>query len=150
MADFISLMFVPFSHWGILLGGTMIFFILGWIWYNPITPIGRKWMELNGFEPPKPENMPKPHEFAVMLVLQLFMGFIVTHTTMTLWIFATNMGQSSILATLFLIKMYMGFVFIKDLGHWYFEKKPFLLIVIGIGYYLVGILGICGLLSYFL
>jgi hypothetical protein len=148
MTDFISLMFVPFSHWGILVGGTLIFFIIGWIWYNPITPIGQRWMELTGLE--KPETMPKAHEFAMMLVFQLFMGFIVTHTVMTLWIFATNMGQSDFLATLFIIKMYMGFVFIKDLGHWYFEKKPFGLVLIGVGYYLVGILGVCGLLSYFL
>jgi hypothetical protein len=165
MTDFISLMFTPFSHWEILVGGTLIFFVLGWIWYNPITPIGRKWMELTGLE--KPETMPKAHEFAVMLVFQLFMGFIVTHTVMTLWIFAyealiptheglrhivsvEEISNAKLLVTLFIVKIYMGFVFIKDLGHWYFEKKPFGLVLIGVGYYLVGILGVCGLLSYFL
>jgi hypothetical protein len=105
-------------------------------------------MELTGLE--KPETMPKAYEFALMLIFQFFMWFIVTHTVMTLWIFATSMGQSNSLATLFIIKMYMGFVFIKDLGHWYFEKKPFGLVLIGVGYYLVGILGICGLLSYWI
>ena len=44
----------------------------------------------------------------------------------------------------------MGFVLIKDLGHWYFEKRPFSLVLIGVGYYLVGILGVCGLLAWFL
>jgi Protein of unknown function (DUF1761) len=150
MNDFFALMFIPFSHWEILVGGTLVFFVLGWIWYNPSTPVGKKWMEFNGFKTPKPEDMPKGKGMAVMLIFQLFMGFIVTHTVMTLWIFATNMGQSDFLATLFIIKMYMGFVFIKDLGHWYFEKKPFGLVLIGVGYYLVGILGICGLLSYWL
>jgi Protein of unknown function (DUF1761) len=166
-------MLTPFSHWGVLIGGTMMFFILGWIWYNPITPIGRKWMELNNFEAPKPENMPKPHEFAVMLIFQLFMGFIITHTVMTIWgvldILITpgirdciprdfsgcpaimpHPNTHGILRTFIIIKIYMGFVFIKDLGHWYFEKKPFGLILIGIGYYLTGILGVCMLLSYFL
>jgi Protein of unknown function (DUF1761) len=167
MTDFISLMFVPFSHWEILMGGTLIFFVLGWTWYNPITPIGRAWMRLNGFKTPKPEDMPKGKEMAVMLIFQLFMGFVVTHTVMTGWILAyksliapdegfrhmftfEEVYNAKIFATLFIIKMYMGFVFIKDLGHWYFEKKPFGLILIGVGYYLVGILGVCGLLSYFL
>ena len=85
-----------------------------------------------------------------MMLLQLFMGFIVTHTVMTLWLFATGLGQANTLATLFIVKMYMGFVFIKDLGHWYFEKKPFPLVLISVGYYLVGILGVCALLSWFL
>lgn len=73
MENYLSLMFSPLSHWGILVSGMLIFFILGWFWYNPITFIGRKWMELNHLEKPKPEDMPKPHEFAIMLVFQLFM-----------------------------------------------------------------------------
>ena len=82
--DFISLMFTPFAHWGILVSGTLLFFILGWLWYNPITPIGRIWIQY--FPMPSKDKMPSSAQFAVMLVFQLFMGFIVTHTVMTLWL----------------------------------------------------------------
>jgi hypothetical protein len=99
---------------------------------------------------PSKDKMPSGSQLAVMIVFQLFMGFIVAHTTMTLWLFATANGLTPSLATLFVVKMYMGFVFIKDLGHWYFEQRPFALVLIGVGYYLVGILGVCGLLGLFL
>lgn len=144
--DFFTLMFTPFSHPAILAGGTAVFFILGWLWYNPITPIGKIWVSYF----PMPAKMPAMNQLAVMIILQLFMGFIVAHTTMTLWLFATANGLTASLATLFIVKMYMGFVFIKDLGHWYFEQRPFALVLIGVGYYLVGILGVCALLSWFL
>ncbi len=144
--EFFSLMFTPFSHPAILVGGTAVFFILGWLWYNPITPIGKIWISYF----PMPTTMPAMHQFAVMVVIQLLMGFIVTHTVMAFWLFATVNGLSAGLATLFIVKMYMGFVFIKDIGHWYFEQKPFPLVLISVGYYLVGILGVCALLSYFL
>lgn len=146
--DFFSLMFAPFAHPGILVGGTILFFVLGWFWYNPITPIGKKWMSY--FPVMKPGKAMKTKDFAIMLIFQIFMGFIVTHTVVAFWLFVTQNGLSDCIATLFIIKMYMGFVFIKDLGHWFFEKRPFLLILISVGYYLVGILGVCALLSYYL
>lgn len=91
--DFFSLMFTPFAHWGILMGGTLLFFVLGWLWYNPITPIGQVWIKY--FPMPDKDKMPTPSQFAVMLVFQLFMGFIVAHTTMTLWLFAVANGASA-------------------------------------------------------
>ncbi|MBP6981900.1 DUF1761 domain-containing protein [Candidatus Gracilibacteria bacterium] len=146
--DFFTLMFAPFAHLGILAGGTLFFFVLGWFWYNPITPIGKKWMSY--FPAMKEDKVMKTADFAFMLLFQFFMGFVVTHTVMAFWMFVTQNSISEIFATLFLIKMYMGFVFIKELGHWFFEKKPFLLILISVGYYLIGILGVCALLSYYL
>ncbi len=161
--DFFSLMFSPFAHPALLTGGTLIFFVLGWLWYNPITPIGKIWIKYF----PMPEKMPAPHQFIVMMLFQLLMGLIITHTVMTIWfiLWGTyihcwgmavecpiwyNWNMWNIQNTLMIIKIFMGFVFIKDLGHWFFEKKPFPLVLIGVGYYLIGILGVCGLLSYFL
>lgn len=162
--DFLTLKFSPFDYPGLLAGGTLIFFVLGWLWYNPITPIGKIW--INYFPMPKKWEMPNSSQIIVMLIFQLFMGFVVAHTVMTLWIyiFQTELNtavlamrwehfqeitlHSKIFATLLIVKIYMGFVFIKDLGHWYFERKPFPLVLIGVGYYLVGILGVCALLSY--
>lgn len=43
--------------------------------------------------------------------------------------------------------MLIGVIIIKDFGHWYFEKKPLPLVLIGSGYYLVGMLGVCFLLA---
>lgn len=147
--DFLTLMFeVPFSHWGILVGGTLIFFVLGWLWYNPITPIGKVWVSY--FPMPKKEDMPTPPQFLVMMILQLAMGFIVTHTVVAFYLFAISNWLTETLATFFIVKIYMGFVFIKDIGHWYFEQKPFPLVLVSVGYYLVGILWVCGLLAYFL
>lgn len=146
--DFFSLMFTPFSHPAILAGGTLVFFLLGWLWYNPITPIGQKWISY--FPMMTSDCQPKTNEMITMMLLQFFMGFIVTHTVMAFWLFATANGLTASLTTLFVVKMYMGFVFIKDLGHWYFEKRPFPLVLISVGYYLVGILGVCALLAYFL
>ena len=137
--DFTTLMFdVPLAHWEILIGGTLIFFLLGWLWYNPITPIGKVWISY--FPMPKKGDMPKPSQIVVMIFLQFAMGFIVTHTVVTFYLFALSSGLDKALATLFIVKIFMGFVFIKDIGHWYFENKPFPLVLVGIGYYLVGIL----------
>ncbi len=139
-------MFEPFVYQGILLGGTLLLFVLGWLWYNPITPIGKVWIK----HFPMPKKMPPKSQFLIMILFQIFLGFILTHTVMAFWLFVTGNGGTALDATLFVVKMYMGFVFIKDLGHWYFEGRPFSLVLIGVGYYLVGILGVCGLLSYFL
>ena len=89
-------------------------------------------------------------KFIGIILLQIFMGFVVTHTVVAFWLFATVNGLSETVATLFVIKLYMGFVFIKDIGHWFLEKKPFVLILISLGYWLTGVLGVCGLLAYFL
>ena len=166
--DFFWLMFSPFWHPGILAGGTLIFFVLGWLWYNPITPIGKIWIRY--FPMPEKDKMPKWSQIAVMILFQIFMGFVVTHTVMVIWNllgdimidypnFWTDGGiwrPTSILSdiggigkTLIMVKIYLWFVLIKDLGHWYFEKRPFPLVLIGVGYYLVGILGVCGLLAMF-
>jgi hypothetical protein len=55
--NFFSIMFSPFAHLGILAGGTLIFFILGWLWYNPITPIGKVWVKY--FPMPSKADMPR-------------------------------------------------------------------------------------------
>jgi hypothetical protein len=81
--DFFALMLTPFSHIGILIGGTLIFFILGWLWYNPITPVGKVWFKYF----PMPKKMPDGSQMAIMMLFQVFMSFILAHTVMTLWIF---------------------------------------------------------------
>ena len=167
--DFISFMFSPFSYPWVLAGGTLIFFLLGWLWYNLISPIGQIWTQY--FPMPSKDQMPRWWPIAIMLLFQLFLGFIVTHTVMVIWIILGDSTLSfpifgscewmacstsiqshigGLFKTLIILKIYLGFVLIKDLGHWYFEKKPFALVLIGVGYYLVGILGVCGLLTYFL
>lgn len=167
--DFFSLMFSPFSHPAILAGGTLLFFILGWLWYSPLTPIGKIW--LRHFPMPAKEKMPKWSQIAVMILFQIFMGFVVTHTVMVIWNLLEILSQAtaikhctyeewiwacppyfitSWIKVLIITKIYLWFVLIKDLGHWYFEKRPFSLVLISVGYYLVGILGVCALLTYFL
>lgn len=83
MNTYFSLMFAPLSHWGILLGGTAIFFLLGWLWYSPITPIGKKWISY--FPMPKKKDMPTKSQFSVMLLFQLLMGFCITWLIMAFW-----------------------------------------------------------------
>ena len=82
----ILLMLTPLTHWGVLIGGTLLFFILGWLWYNPITPIGQVWIKY--FPMPSKDKMPSGAQMGVMLVFQVFMGFVITHTVMTLWLFS--------------------------------------------------------------
>ncbi len=141
-------MTIPLSHLDILLGGTFIFLLLGSFWFSPVTPIGKKWVSY--FPNPEKSTIPMNGKFIGIILLQIFMGFVVTHTVVAFWLFATVNGLSETVATLFVIKLYMGFVFIKDIGHWFFEKKPFVLILISLGYWLTGVLGVCGLLAYFL
>ena len=83
-----------------------------------------------------------------MILFQLFLSLIFAHTVMLLWILLRGFGMSELVTSLFVIKTYMGFVFIKDLGHWFFEKRPFSLILVGVGYWLVGIIFTCILLSF--
>jgi len=146
MSHFYALMLTPLSHWGILLVGTAVFFILGWLWYSPITPIGKKWATY--FPPPSPADMPSASGFAVMMGIQLLMSVSYAWITILLWMIAHQYGLSPLFATAFVLKVYGGFVFIKDLGHWYFEKKPMTLTLIGLGYYLVGILLVSTVCTY--
>jgi hypothetical protein len=147
-------MFLPFSEWALLISGMLLFFLLGWLWYNPITPTGKIWTSYF----PMPKKMPPKSQFIIMMAFQLFMGFILAHTVMVIWMLLGRITLddssisvlSSIVKTIIITKLFMGFVFIKDLGHWYFEGKPFKLVLIGTGYYLVGVLGVCVMLSYFL
>lgn len=149
---FLSIMLAPLSEWTILLSGTLLFFLLGWIWYHPMTPTWKIWTSYF----PMPKKMPPKGQMIIMMAFQLFMGFVIAHTVMVIW---TILGRitldewamlSSLVKSLIITKIFMGFVFIKDLGHWFFEKKPFILVVLGTGYYLVWVLGFCVLLSYFL
>ena len=147
--DIITLMItLPLSHIEILFGGTILFCMLGPLYFTPITPIGKKWVSY--FPKPENENIPMSGAFVGVILLQIFMGFVVTHTVVAFWLFATASGLSETVATFFVLKLYMGFVFIKDIGHWFFEKKPFILILITLSYWLTGVLGVCGLLAYFL
>ncbi len=173
---FLSIMLAPLSEWTILLSGTLLFFLLGWIWYHPMTPTWKIWTSYF----PMPKKMPPKGQMIIMMAFQLFMGFVIAHTVMVIWtilgritlddLSILNMWDcplptndcsrlpmdvqvamlSSLVKSLIITKIFMGFVFIKDLGHWFFEKKPFILVVLGTGYYLVWVLGFCVLLSYFL
>ncbi len=148
--NFTSLISSPFGHPDILVAGTLLFFLLGWLWYNPITPLGQKWLSYVAKTRPKDRPPTKKWQFALMILLQAGIWFIITHTVMILWIALKNAWLSDELSTLSVIKVFMWFVFIKDIAHWYFEWKPFGLVLIGIGYYLIGIIGVCGILALFL
>ena len=86
--DFFTLMItLPLSHLHILFGGTIIFCMLGPLYFTPITPIGKKWISY--FPKPENENIPMSGAFVGIILLQIFMGFIVTHTVVAFWLFAT-------------------------------------------------------------
>ena len=143
---FLDVMYMPFLHPWTLIMSMAVFFLLGWVWYSPTSPTGKLWFD--ALPHLKTEKQPQWAEMVPMMLFQLFLSFVFAHTVMTLWILLRRFGFDDFFATLFLIKMYMGFVFIKDLGHWFFEKRPFSLILVGVGYWLVGIIFTCILLSF--
>ena len=42
---FFDLMEVPFLHPWTLIMSMAVFFLLGWVWYNPTSPTGKLWFD---------------------------------------------------------------------------------------------------------
>lgn len=142
--DFWTLMLLPFTEWEILLSSTLFLFILGMAWYMPNSPTGKIWTHYF----PQPKKKPTISEMFPYFLGQLILGMIFVHTVMVVWMIANWYGLSQILSSVLVIKAFLGFVFIKELGSWLWEKKDFTLILIQVWYYLIGVLFAVVLLSY--
>ena len=142
--DFWTLMLLPFSEWEILLSSTLIMFIVGMVWYMPNSPTGKIFTQYF----PVPKKKPPMKEVMPYLLGQMVLGFIFVHTAILIWMIGTMYGLSALLASILTIKAFMGFVFIRELGAWLWEKKAFSLVLIDVGYYLVGIIITLLLLNY--
>lgn len=145
MNEIISLFVTaPFAHWEILLASTVLFFMLGMVWYSPSFPTGKVWMRYQ-----KMDKNYKPNMTGIMLG-QLLMTLLFIQTILALWLALGPLGLADWVLASFILKIYGGFVVTKEVSSWLFERKPLPFIVVGVGYYLVGILIVVSMCSYFL
>src|SRR5262245_53079878 len=57
--------------------------VLGFVWFNAKTPMGRVWMRGQGLDPANPPAPPKNmmiQSMAIMVVGSILMWFVFTHT----------------------------------------------------------------------
>lgn len=57
MNEILSLVLAPYAHLGILIGSTVLMFLLGNVWYAPSLPIGRVWLRYQKIEKNHKPNM---------------------------------------------------------------------------------------------
>ncbi len=136
------------NYWGVI-SATVASVVLGTLWYGPF--FGKQWMTLMGITmgemtPEKKAQMWKSYFF--MTVGSLVMSYVLTHSLFLAMAFYQTSGISAGLMAGFW--NWLGFVMPVTLGVVLWEGKPWKLWFINSGYYLVALLLMGCVLSFFM
>ena len=116
------------NYWAVLVSAISAFF-LGWIWYGPL--FGKLWMKLNGFT----EESIKEGSMSMPLIMSInFIAVIVSAFGMAMFFGSEADLVFGISAGLMIAIFWIATSRLNDV---LYEKKPFKLYLINIGYSLV-------------
>jgi hypothetical protein len=116
------------NFWAVLVSAICAFFI-GWIWYGPI--FGKLWMKLNGFT----EESIKEGSMSMSLIMSInFIAVIVSAFGMAMF-FGTEADLVFGISAGLMIAIF--WIATSRLNDVLYERKPFKLYLINIGYSLV-------------
>jgi len=105
--------------------GTVISFILGWLWYGPF--FGKQWM--------RAANMSKGSMDEASIVTSLIMTFITFYIAA---VFMKASGAATLLSGAFVgVLIWLGFFLVKSVDGVLWEKKKMAFLYIGTAYDLV-------------
>lgn len=143
---------VDFSglNWIGLLVALVALMVLGFVWYAPWFPTGKKWVMLQGMDP---KNMPKAPggQMAMSMVLMVIgsflMMFVFAHD---FWVYQDAFRNTATGGTADYklsvmdgvmggVFTWLGFIVPLNLNSVAFDRKPWSLFFINAGYYLVGL-----------
>ncbi len=128
---------VPINYFAILLCGVAAM-ILGYLWYGPL--FGKKWSKMVGLTKEKEETTKKemPKAYGLMFVSSLVMAYVLAHF---IW-YAAPGYLTLFIAMKTAVWAWIGFIAMYAFSKFLFnvEKKPWSLLAIDTGYYLVSLL----------
>lgn len=105
-------------------------FIVGWLWYGPI--FGKKWMELNGFDP---EEMRKQKWLPFPLILGInYFATVLAAFSLAMFLGAESDAVFGIFAGLMIAIFWIATSRLNDV---LYERKPMGLFWINVGYNVV-------------
>jgi hypothetical protein len=132
-------MFEDLNTWAIVVSA-IVSMVIGTFWYSPMTAIGRSWMRLTGVSQSKPQG-------AEMLKV-ISAGFLTAITFSTVLAImlrianATSVYDGVVIGTI----IWVGFIVTNYLGGVIWEKKPFSLFLIYVGYEAVRMVAVASIL----
>jgi hypothetical protein len=125
---------VPVNYFGVLLCG-IASMVIGFVWYGPL--FGRPWSKMVGMTKEKMEaaKSSMPMTYGGMLVASLVMAYVLEHF---IW-YAAPGSLTLFIAVKTSVWAWLGFIATYAFSRFLFsvEKKPWTLLAIESGYYLV-------------
>ena len=117
------------NFWAVIVAA-LASFIVGWLWYGPL--FGKLWMKLNGFTPEKlreEKGLPMPLIMVVNYVATALAAFSIA-----MFIGSEADASFGIFAGLMIALFWIGTSRLNDM---LYERQPFKLYLINLGYNLV-------------
>ncbi len=105
-------------------------FVVGWLWYGPL--FGKLWMELNGFTPEmlrEKKGLPMP-----FIMIMNYVATVLAAFSIAMFIGAEADASFGIFAGLMIAIFWIGTSRLNDV---LYERQPFKLYLINLGYNLV-------------
>ncbi|MCG6189069.1 DUF1761 domain-containing protein [Maribellus maritimus] len=105
-------------------------FVIGWLWYGPL--FGKQWMKLNGFTE---EQLKKGGGMSMPLIMIInYVATVLAAFAIAMFIGAESNMSFGIFAGFMIAIFWIGTSRLNDV---LYERKPFGLFLINVGYYLV-------------
>ena len=129
-----------FNHWALLVSALILWF-LGAAWYSPAL-FAKPWMAIIGIDPQnKDKNKSMMAGMISSFIGDLILAFVLAH--IVLWSGADSYGWGAFIGFL----AWLGFFAAPSFPQGIYEGRPFKLFAINMGYWLVGLMIVGGLLA---
>lgn len=132
-------MFEDLNTWAIVVSA-IVSMVIGTFWYSPMTGLGRAWMRLSGVSPAKPQGA------EMMKVMGAGFLSAITFSTVLAIVLrianATSVYDGVVIGAI----IWVGFIVTTYMGGVIWEKKPFNLFLIYVGYEAVRIVAVASIL----
>lgn len=137
-------MLVSVNYLAVLVCG-LINMVLGMLWFSPVL-FGKPWMAALGWNPAKMDEMKKTQKnmgakYAIAALTGLVLAFVMSH--FVYFVSASTFAQGMKTG----LWLWLGFVATSGVNAVLWEKKPLKLYAIDVGYYLVDMMILGGVLS---
>jgi len=129
-----------FNHWALLVSALILWF-LGAMWYSPAL-FAKPWMAALGIVPDKT----KKNKSMMVGMISSFIGDLILALVLAhivLWSGADSWGWGAFIGFL----VWLGFFAAPNFPQGIYEGRPFRLFAINMGYWLVGLMVVGGLLA---
>ena len=128
-----------FNHVAILVSALLLWF-LGAIWYSPVL-FAKPWMALLNIRKDHPNKKTLVPGMISSFIGDLLVAFVLAHIVN--WAGATTFGWGAFIGAI----IWLGFIAAPAFPQGIYENRPFKLFAINSGYWLVGLIGVGGLLA---